>query len=242
MTREAYEDDIFILRVEDWQTADKYAVCFSRNHGKIAFLAFGARYPKNTFGRLVQPFAQLHAHFTPGRRLETLRQCENIVVPKPLDIQTLAYGAVIAECVEQLTSEQEKQEEIDALLLQGVDLLHKHNKRLVTLSVLCKLLVLCGFAPELDRCTSCRQPLAADGFFSLAQGGFMCHECAVDQELSCSLETAKLLRLLRDLDLAAPGEFKVRGGALMEAERILVKFITYQTDRPLKSLDFLAQI
>ena len=40
MTREAYEDDIFILRVEDWQTADKYAVCFSRNHGKIAFLAF----------------------------------------------------------------------------------------------------------------------------------------------------------------------------------------------------------
>ncbi len=55
MSNTAYQDEVIILKVKDWQTADKYAVCFSRAHGKIPFLAYGARYARTTGGRLIQP-------------------------------------------------------------------------------------------------------------------------------------------------------------------------------------------
>ena len=105
MNKEAYQDEIIILRVKDWQTADKYAVCFSREHGKISFIAYGARYGKSNGGRLIQPFAQLSARLIGGRRFDTLQQCDLSILPKTMDIMALAYGAVIAEAVENLTED-----------------------------------------------------------------------------------------------------------------------------------------
>ena len=45
MSSEVFQDEAVILRVKNWQTADKYAVCFCREHGKIPFVAYGAAYP-----------------------------------------------------------------------------------------------------------------------------------------------------------------------------------------------------
>lgn len=242
MSREAYQDEAIILRVSNWQTADKYAVCFSRAHGKIAFVAYGASYPRSTSGRLVQPFAQLALTLTPGKKVEILRNCESLKIPQEMDIFALAYGAVVAEVTEALTTEGESQEKIYELLLETMELLQVRNKRLVTLSTLLKILILCGFAPQLDSCTSCNKPVEKDGYFSLVQGGFLCADCAQGDELPCSLATRDLMVQLENLDFSQPGEFTVKGSALMELEQILYKFITYQTDKPLKSLNFLAQI
>ncbi len=242
MSRETYQDDAFILRVQNWQTADKLAVCFSRLHGKISFVAYGASYPRSTSGRLVQPFSQLSCTFAPGRKLDTLRSCESIEVPKEVDLSVFAYGAVIAETVENLTSEGEAQPEVYDLLLESFRLLGQRNKRLVTISTLLKLLGCCGLAPEIRECTSCHKPMIADGYFSLVQGGFLCAECAMGDEIPFSLGTRNLLDNLMYLDFNAPPDFVVKGKELMELEQILYKFILYQTDKPLKSLDFLAQL
>ncbi len=242
MSREAYQDEAIILRVTNWQTADKYAVCFSRGHGKIAFIAYGAAYPRNNSGRLVQPFAQLAATFTPGRKVETLKSCESLVRPKDLDIEALAYSAVIAEVTDSLTTEGESDPYIYALLLEAMALLQVKNKRLVTVSTLLKLLSAAGFAPCLDVCTSCGIKADADGFFSLVQGGFLCSKCAQGDELPLSLATKELMLNLQQLDFTQPPSFTVKGSNLMELEQILYKFILYQTDRPLKSLNFLAQL
>ncbi|MBR6636638.1 MAG: recombination protein O N-terminal domain-containing protein, partial [Phascolarctobacterium sp.] len=48
-----FRDDAIVLHVKNWQTADKYAVCFTREHGKIRFIVYGGRYPKNVAGRLL---------------------------------------------------------------------------------------------------------------------------------------------------------------------------------------------
>ena len=44
------------------------------------------------------------------------------------------------------------------------------------------------------------------------------------------------------LDFNAPIKFSVKGADLMQLEQILYRFIVYQTDKPLKSLNFLAQV
>ena len=63
MAGESYTDEVLVLQVKNWQTADKQAVCLSREHGKIVCMAYGARYAKSAVGRLLQPFACLQAEF-----------------------------------------------------------------------------------------------------------------------------------------------------------------------------------
>ena len=108
MTSEAFQDEAVILEVRNWQTADKYAVCFCRHHGKVPFIAYGAAYPKSTSGRIVQPFAQLRVTLMPGRKVATLRGCEFMNLPHVMDIEGMAYGAIIAEAVMQLFEEEDR--------------------------------------------------------------------------------------------------------------------------------------
>ena len=68
LQRELLADDALVLHVKNWQTADKYAVCFTKEHGKLRFIAYGARYEKNIHGRLLQPFAICILRFSRGRR------------------------------------------------------------------------------------------------------------------------------------------------------------------------------
>lgn len=242
MSSEMFQDEAIILRVRNWQTADKYAVCFCREHGKIPFVAYGAAYPRSQSGRLVQPFVHLQVTLAPGRKVATLRSCESLEMPQPPDWENLAYGAIIGEVAENLLGEEEPQEEVFQLLLEAFRLLGKRNKRLVTDSTLLKLLSLCGLNPILDVCTSCNEPVTEDGYFSLVQGGFLCRKCAMGDELPFTLPTRDLMEQLLHLDLNEPPDFTVRGRELMSLEKILYQFILYQTDRPIRSLEFLAQM
>ena len=164
MSSTAYQDEVIILKVKDWQTADKYAVCFSRAHGKIPFLAYGARYARTTGGRLIQPFALLDMQLYSGKRLDSMKSCELIAMPQQMDIKQMAYASVIAEVTEALTEAHEPQEDIYELLVGAVQILSRNNPRLVALSAICKLLVLTGFAPVYDACVNCAEAAEGDAF------------------------------------------------------------------------------
>ena len=41
--REQLIDEALVLHVKDYQTADKLVVCFTKKHGKLRFIAYGAR-------------------------------------------------------------------------------------------------------------------------------------------------------------------------------------------------------
>lgn len=241
MTDKGFNDEALILKVKNWQTADKYAVCFSRGHGKISFLAYGARYARANGGRLVQPFAVLDMNFFAGKKLDTLKSCELISYPLQFDLKQMAYAALIAEVTENLTEEHQPQEEIYELLLAVRSVLIKHNPRLVALSYIVKLLFLTGILPNCQSCVNCGKPAEGDSYFSVVQGGLVCNDCHGGEELPFGTEAQEFMAQLLTLDFNNPQPFKVRGGALMELEKILQRFIVFQTDKPLKSLGFLSQ-
>ena len=243
MTQISFNDEIIILAVRNWQTADKYAVGFSKEHGKLVFLAFGARYPKSTMGRLVQPFATLQAEFYSGSRLEKLKSCSLITPPPKLDVQQLAYIFLAAEVTEKLTEPGDPRQELYALWQETLPILLQHNPRLVVLSFLLKLLALAGLAPVIDSCVICGRDPGDSGSFSNEQGGVICDECRHQPENQpLHEETRQLWQQLLTLDFRNPETFAVKGGALMELEKIIHGFIVYQTEQPLKSLAFLAQL
>jgi len=244
---DSYQDEVLILQVNNWQTADKKAVCYSRSHGKIVFIAYGARYPKSLSGRLIQPFACLEAEFYPGSRVDKLKSCQLTAPMLQLELEQMAYGFLMAEMTERLTEQGEPSEEIYLLLQKALQLLIKRNPRLAALAYLIQLLDYCGIGPVYEVCVNCSRPAEGDGWFSQMQGGFICTECHAGQGKTESLqpfrEEARMLwQQLRMLDLAEPGHFTVKGAALMELEQVLHRYLVYQTEQPIKSLAFIRQL
>lgn len=246
--REHLQDEALVLHVKNYQTADKYVVCFTKNHGKLRFIAYGARYVKNVQGRLLQPFACLNIEVQQGQKVDKLRSCELVRLPKSLDMQQMAYGAVAAELTAVLTEDREPGGELYELLTATLAALTKRNPRLVVLSFAIKLLGITGFAPQMAQCVGCGAslPLTDAAWFSPLQGGLLCSQCHgsyTGEGLEpCGQGTRQLWQWLAALDYESPAAFSVRGGDLMELERILYKFIFFQTDKPLNSLNFLSQM
>ena len=230
---ESYQDEILVLQVNNWQTADKKVICYSREHGKIVFMAYGARYPKSVSGRLLQPFACLEAE---------------LAAPMPqMGLEQMAYGFLMAEMTERLTEQGEPSPEIYLLLQDALRLLVKRNPRLAALAYLIQLLDHCGIGPVYEVCVNCSRPAEKDGWFSEMQGGFICEECCSGQEKTPGLqsfheETRRLWQQLRMLDMVKPESFSVKGAALMELEQILHRYLVYQTEQPINSLSFIRQI
>ena len=246
--REQLIDEALVLHVKDYQTADKLVVCFTKKHGKLRFIAYGARYVKNVQGRLLQPFACLNIRVQQGQRVDKLRSCELVRMPKSLDMQQMAYGAVAAELTAVLTEDHEADEELYELLLATLAALTKRNPRLVVLSFAIKLLGITGFAPQMSHCVGCGTAIALEdaAWFSPLQGGLLCEACHAGYTGEglepCGQGTRQLWQWLATLDYENPAAFSVRGGDLMELERLLYKFIFFQTDKPLNSLNFLSQM
>ena len=162
--RELLADDALVLHVKNWQTADKYAVCFTKEHGKLRFIAYGARYEKNIHGRLLQPFANLHIEVQQGQKIDKLRSCELLQMPKSMDMQQMAYAAVASELTAVLTEDRVPQPELYEMLGAALAALLQRNPRLVVLSYAIKLLAATGFAPQLKHCVHsvrCRAGLSA---------------------------------------------------------------------------------
>lgn len=248
MEKSVLQDEAFILHVKNWQNADKYVICFSKEHGKLRFIAYGARYPKNVTGRLLQPFAWVNLEIQQGQKLDKLRSCELCGLPKSMNMEQMAYGAVAAELTALLTEDREPQPELYQLLADTLQVLLERNPRIVVLSFAIKLLQITGFAPQLDQCVSCGREIEdhEECWFSPLQGGSICTECrrslSGDGLEHSSSETRELWRNLGALDFSNPQRFSVKGGALMELEKMLYRFIYFQTDKPLKSLEFLRQL
>lgn len=246
--REQLIDEALVLHVKDYQTADKLVVCFTKKHGKLRFIAYGARYVKNVQGRLLQPFACLNIQVQQGQRVDKLRSCELVRMPKSLDMQQMAYGAVVAELTAVLTEDHEADEKMYELLLATLAALTKRNPRLVVLSFAIKLLGITGFAPQMSHCVGCGTAIALEdaAWFSPLQGGLLCEACHAGYTGEglepCGQGTRQLWQWLAMLDYENPAAFSVRGGDLMELERLLYKFIFFQTDKPLNSLNFLSQM
>lgn len=245
---EIISDEAIILQVKAEQTADKYVQAFTRRHGKIRFIGYGARYQKSVSGRLLQPFSEMRIEVTQGSRIDRLRSAELVELPGQLNMLQMAYAAVATELVTLLTEDREPQEELYDLLKQTLTLLQLRNPRIVVLAFAIKLLSLVGLAPQVEGCVQCGKVLEQEeeAWFHALQGGCVCVACRDKYAASgyehCGSATRELWRSLLFLNMEQPERFTVKGAALMELEKMLYKFIVFQTDKELKSLQFLAQL
>ncbi|HWQ62168.1 MAG TPA: DNA repair protein RecO [Negativicutes bacterium] len=239
-----YKCEAILLAVRDYDDASRMVTLFSREYGKLAAVAYGARRPRSELSGCTQAFAHVDLVLAAGKGIDSIKQCAIRRSFRELreDLDKMAYSALLSELVTELWPEREPEPEAFDLLLAAFSLLGSRNARLTALAAALQLLSLAGFRPELESCVVCGRPLAFPARFDAAAGGGVCEGCGEPHLAPFSAEGKAFFARLLALDFTVPGSFSVTGAALMETERLLGEFLTWRLDKPLKSLAFIAAV
>ncbi len=242
-----YNVDAIVIRVRDFDEADKIAVLLTREEGKVQALAKGARRPRNRFSAAVQLFTQVQAQLFHGRSLDTLSQVEIRESFRHLreDLVRMAYATYACEVMDALLEEKQKHEAPFLLLLTTLHLFNEPSiqPEPVLRAYELKLLSMLGFRPSLEACVRCgtREIAGPQIRFSPALGGVLCPTCTGEGEavLRISRGALESMKHLLDGDIRKANVIRLSKEMADELDRALTHYILLRTEKKLKSKEFL---
>lgn len=233
-----------LLSVHESGTADRIAVFFSKEKGKVRVFCPGNR-RKNNRGGFLSLFSEMDLQLRLIHGNYQLIESQLIQShPKILeDLERLTYGSIIAESVENFWPEEESQEEVYLFLQQAFAMMGIRSPRITAGVALWKILELAGFAADFDHCMQCGESIEK-GTLEAGEGGFLGSCCGAGT--SGYPVNEDILTIFRDFQKypwnGAEIQKSIRGQDLIEAEKILLTYLDYYLEKPLKSLQFLQKM
>lgn len=239
-----YSTEAIILAVRNWGEADKIVTFFSKDLGKVPAAAYGCRRPKSSLAGGMQAFSHLQLEVLSGAHLDTIKQCETKTAFRHLreDLECMAYATFLAELVVETCPERHPEPHIYGLLLQAFTMLTQRNPRLVALAAAYQLLEYTGYQPSYQHCMICGTAIATDAFFSFEKGGAICANCKIAELPVFPVKMQVFIQELLYLDWENPASFSINGAILMHTEKLLLGYLIFLLEKPLKSLAFIKQL
>ena len=239
-----------VLRSIPVGEADRLVIIVTRERGKFKCLARGVRKPTSKLGGFLEPMHEVFITVQISRLYPIVKDVRTIGVLNQVsnNVPHYLYLMYIAELLESFILEDETNIEIFNLykfILQIFNNVDEVN--MLTLFFQLKLLMLCGYGPELSSCVECRSVLnAEDQYFGFLQGGIICPRCMEEIRrtqyahiFEINLQLIKLLRLSQRVTWEQLQTFKVNSKDISKSLQIINDYITYVIDRKLKSAQFL---
>lgn len=209
-----YRSRGIVLRSIRYGEADRILDLYTQDAGLISAIAKGIRRTRSRFGGRLEPLSCVDFVAYRGRTLDTITQAEVLhsfqQVRESLPRFEAAGGLVRA--VRVLSGGDEVDRRVFNLLYRGLEALETRdsNFEVVEAAFGLKLLVLAGYAPQLDVCMVCGSDPAASGHprFSPVLGGVLCADCCSTARDAFPLPAEGLTRmeLLSKLPLREAGE------------------------------------
>ncbi|SFS81975.1 DNA repair protein RecO [Marininema halotolerans] len=235
-----------VLRTRDYGESNKIVTIFSREQGKFAAMARGAKKPKSRLGAATQPFTLGFFLCFSSSGMATLSQAEiiesNIHVRS--DLLHTAYAAYWVEYLDKLTEEKVPAPFLFDLLLSMLNWLEQGlDPEILSRIFELKVLETAGYRPRLDGCVNCWRtegPLA----FSVSMGGILCHHCfnRDPQRIPITPAAAHVLKQLQRVTPDRLGQVNVKKETLLILEQVMRRFNDEYTGLFLKSRNFLDQL
>ncbi|WP_090854044.1 DNA repair protein RecO [Paraliobacillus sp. PM-2] len=235
-----------ILRTQDYGETHKIVTMFTKEKGKIACIARGAKKPKSRMAAVTQPF--IHGMFMVqiGSNLGTMQQGEVILSFRKIreDIVKTAYASYLAELTEKILDART----IDSYLyqqfffsLQAIEA--NKDPDIIMMMYELKLFNRAGFAPILSECVHCGRQENAYAF-SIQEGGFLCSQCKhMDFDaVSLSEKITKLFQIFLQVDLQQVGAISVRNENKTIMKQLIEAYYEQYGSFYLKSKKFLKQM
>lgn len=245
-----YNAEAIVIRVRDFDEADKIAVMLTREEGKVQVIARGARRSRNRYASAMQLFTHVKVALYSGRSMDTCSQIDTVESFRNLreDLLRMAYGAYSCELMDEMIKEKQRNESAYLLLLTTLHLLNakEYEPEPIRRAYELKLLSILGFRPNLERCVACGQGLG-DGpqiRFAPGMGGVLCPSCSADSDgvVRISRGALETIKRLLDGDLRRAHMIRVTGELAKELDRAIGEYIGIRTDRRLKSKEFLDEL
>lgn len=150
------ETNIIVLKTVHYSESSLIATVFSKEHGKIAVIAKGAKKPKSKFAGLIEPGKILSViyYYKPTRSVQTLSDasCEVRLDSLTTDIEKMALSMGAVELISQLIHEGEVNEPVYEFTRNLLIWLHeqKNVTRLIFPYVQIRLAHLLGLGLQLE--------------------------------------------------------------------------------------------
>src|SRR3989344_5952704 len=144
MKRMSYSSEGIVLARRNYSEADRILVIFTKNFGKLSFLAKGVRKPKSRKRGHIEVFSHIRFSASQGRGLDLSTETETIssykVIRSSLKKVSVAY--FLMEVVGRLSQEEEKNQEFYELICDT------NSLKSLRKEFIYKSLVLLGFWPK----------------------------------------------------------------------------------------------
>lgn len=199
--------DALVIRLADFSNTSRVVTLFTRDFGKTAAVAKGAKRLKGPFDSALDLLSEcriVFIHKTSGA-LDILTEARLVqrFQPRAGDLQSLYSGYYVAELLDGLSEPYDRHpvlydEAVACLARLGTDA----DRRLTVLRFEVAVLQDMGQMPEFDACVACGRLLGSEPLvgFKLSQGGLVCGTCLQEGEATRQISggTAAILRKLAE--------------------------------------------
>jgi DNA repair protein RecO (recombination protein O) len=240
-----------ILRRQDRGEADRALTILTPQYGKFDVIAYGARKPAGRKTGHVELFMLVDMLINRRRDPGTVTQAEMIepFLPVREDMLLGAYASYAAELLDRFTEhdDEDTAPQVFALLRDMLArLCEADDVRLALRYYEMQLLNVVGFRPELSSCVVTGEAVQPESqYFSFAEGGVVSPEGAGKNPNlpGLSYHALKLLRYLqRTPNYAQVRTLHIEDALHIEAEALLLGYITYTLERQLQSVEFIRRL
>lgn len=235
--------DAIVLKQSDYRERDVLLCVFSREYGKMNFVAPGARKisSRNAMNLLPYSEVQILFDYREGKSMFRLQTANTISMFRRLraDLAASAAAGVVCETADALSVPMEGDSSCEyELLRQSLAALDEgHDPGTVLSLYLADMLRLFGSAPEVDGCTVCGRTTVAA--VSVQNGGFLCPEHALSLHVSpWDRESLRRFRFLVRAGIGRIGMAEELAKAAHEDVRILMDFIRRYTGADIRAFAF----
>lgn len=240
--------ECIVLRSQPYSETSKILRLLTPDHGARSVIAKGALRPRSRYGGVLEPFAVGRAaiYLNESRDLHTLGGFDLSHTGQALGRDLIRFGtaSLLTEIVLRTTSEEADPTLFKNLVaaLERIKVTSSELLEPLGLAEAWTLIAYLGFAPIVDRCTSCGRGLEADDdtFFDYAAGGTRCRSCGGDS--ANTLTRALPAHARQMLTHFIAGE-QIRLERTAAHWALLSRFLAYHLSEggPLHSLQFLGE-
>ncbi len=241
-----------VLRVNDLGESDKIVTFYSKERGRMAGIAKGAKRSKKRFSNKLEIFSLLDVIYDDRGRSGLVRIAEAELLDSFFSLREnydrYVSAALACELIYYWSGEYDADRNIFNLLLWTLRSLDRGSQSQVAqIFFQIKLYTLVGYRLHLSGCIKCDTPEqpGISQVFHPGRHGLLCRNCSptmVSRESTAlSLNTIKLLQHARDLPLEKLDRLRFSEASIREALQLFKLYGQYLLQREIAAWNFLGR-
>ena len=224
-----------ILKVFPYSNTSIICNVFTKEHGKLTFIAKGIRKPKNPLLSILQPFnlLEFQYYYKKNRSMQLIKEADILISFHHLrdHLSTIVIGNITLNIINKIFEQDYPNEIIFRLIYRTFSKLssNTNTNKIFFLFFLFHLSKQLGFMPNFERCNTCNILFEYDAIFSLSSNSLICSNCNIHNVLNTDIiishESLSILKLINTTNINQIASVKISSLYLQELYNFLISFM-----------------